>query len=553
MKKITLVFLFGFINFTGWSQSSNYRYHELQDLGPTIEWAISIECTHHFSPLQVMEVNLKQNFKLEVGKIYKANLGLNYGNFGTRYYKVTYAHDSGVDMGDEIDNPPNFGEPIIDLCNSLSWKYVRPILLGSTLQQAQNNFSSNLTANSIREKVNIKTTKPLEVGSVYLMDFGKGPNYYLIDGSDVEKGDADYDLDPTNNNSVFSLVETNFPKRDYAATAITTNYNTSVKPGVSKTANFSIKSIGGPSFSSSHCYFYISRYPNKNYGFTFLKDIVISPLKTNEITNGSVDLAIPANITTGFYYIIMELDNDSNLNNNIISTTSPILVDDGKSIPSPGGTPDLYIDPTITAIFSECTDCQSTLSELGSKRHRINNQAGILNLQQIAVKNLGNGSTTPTNIQYYLSSNSTLETTDLKADGNGTTINTISPGGTLFVSRAIRLSDFTTKPNDYLGNWNILMVVDNDKKNTELNENNNITVIPVTFFKPPGTSKLEMKKLEVEELTNHYSINVYNFQGQKVLTKEVNNKEEENKLLESLQSGFYIVKSNDKTNKIYIK
>jgi hypothetical protein len=116
MRKITFLLMLSFLSLKAFSQNPNYRYHELQDLGTTIEWAISIECTHHFQPLRVLDVNLRQNFKLEVGKIYKVDLGLS-GNYGTRYYKVTYAGDTGADKGDELDTPPDFGAPITDLCN----------------------------------------------------------------------------------------------------------------------------------------------------------------------------------------------------------------------------------------------------------------------------------------------------------------------------------------------------------------------------------------------------------------------------------------------------
>ena len=68
------------------------------------------------------------------------------------------------------------------------------------------------------------------------------------------------------------------------------------------------------------------------------------------------------------------------------------------------------------------------------------------------------------------------------------------------------------------------------KTNTESNENNNITVIPVTFVNP--FAKTVQSNVNVEDSIQPYSINVYNFEGQKVLTKEVKSIEEENQSLD---------------------
>ena len=92
------------------------------------------------------------------------------------------------------------------------------------------------------------------------------------------------------------------------------------------------------------------------------------------------------------------------------------------------------------------------------------------------------------------------------------------------------------------------MVVDDAKTITESNENNNVTVIPVTFYNP--FAKVASASLEADPPIEPYLINVYNFEGQKVLTKKVNSIEEENKSLDSLKSGIYIIKSKDETRKV---
>ncbi|UPZ16329.1 CARDB domain-containing protein [Flavobacterium humidisoli] len=547
MKKITFLLMLSFLNLKAWSQNPNYRYHELQDLGTTIEWAISIECTHHFQPLRVLDVNLKQNFKLEVGKIYKVDLGLP-ANYGTRYYKVTYAGDSGVDKGDEIDTPPNFGLPITDLCNSLSWKFIRPILLGSTLQEAQSNYCTNLTANSTREKVNIKITQSLIIGSVYFMDFGKGANYYLIDGSSPENGDADYEFDPTIANSVFSPTTLNCPKPDLQANAVDCGSAT-MATGTTFTAVYSLKNIGGRSFSPSHCLIYFSKGNSTlSADDILIKDITIDPLNPSEIKYGTPSITIPANISGGIYYAIMQLVNseETNTSNNIVSSTSSFII---NQTTTPAGKPDLVIDPTNTIIFSNCFDCSAALSDLGSKRHTINNQSGIINLQSITIKNTGSATSTPSTLQFYLSSDGVLDSADIKSTASAISIPAINAGASISVSKSIFSSDFGGLT--VTGNRNILISVDDSKTNTESNENNNIIPIPVTFVNP--FARTAQSSSETEEITQPYSINVYNFDGQKVLTKEVTSKEEEDKSLDSLKTGIYIIKSKGETRKVLKK
>jgi len=566
MKKITLLLLLCFLNLKAWSQNPNYRYHELQDLGTTIEWAISIECSHHFQPLRILDVNLKQNFKLEVGKIYKVNLGLNYGDFGTRYYKVTYAGDAGTDKGDEIDTPPDFGAPITDLCNSLSWKFIRPILLGSSLEEAQSNFCSNLTKNTIDEKVNIKIAKPLTSGDVCFMDFGKGANYYLIVGADVENGDADYEVDSTDGNSLFSLVAFNCQKPDPQAVSIvpqTNNDNYYRGSGIRKVAFAHVRNIGANIENTDTLY---TLYLTTSRNFVNANDIKVyaGPWERQYINEGSIIglvYSIPYNASIGKYYLTLKITNREDFNeyNNIVSSASTIIIKDGTPPttpttptppPTPQEKPDLIIDSDKTFVNSDCGECSSIpLSELKDKRHRISNQSGQITLPFIAVKNTGNSISSPTNVTFYLSSNTTLDSADLKSNGTAIKINGVKPGESYVVSGgSIFSSDFSNTGTTFQNNWNILMVVDDSKTITESNESNNVTAIPVTFYNP--FAKTASATLMNNEQVEPYSMKVYNLEGQKVLTKEVSSKDEENKSLDSLKSGIYIIKSKNETRKV---
>lgn len=541
MKKITLLVLVFISSVTTWSQT--YKFHTLQDLGPNIEIAISAGCAQTVVVGPNRDVNLNQSFKLEVGKVYKSDLILG-STSGSRYYKVLYAVDYYLDKGSDIDEPAPF-ELIPDLCNSLSWKYIRPILLGATLEEAQANYCSNLTANTIREKVNVKTQKPLSIGDVYFMDFGKGANYYLITGSSIEAGDSEYQLDPTNGSSTFSRTTLNCPKPDLQAIAADFG-GTTTTTGANASVIYSIKNIGGRAFAPSHCLIYFSKGNSVlSSDDILIKGVTIDPLNPNESKYGVPSIIIPANISSGTYYVIIQLINSEDINNsnNIISSLSSFTV---NQTTTPTGKPDLVIDPANTIIFSNCFDCSAALSDLGNKRHTINNQSGIINLQAITIKNIGSTASTPATLQFYLSTDGILDAADIKSTASSVSIAAINPGSSITVSKSIFSSDFGGLT--VTGNRNILMSVDDSKTNTESNENNNITVIPVTFVNP--FAKTIQSNVDVQDSIQPYSINVYNFEGQKVLTKEVKSIEEENRSLDSLKSGIYIIKSKNDTRKV---
>ena len=67
-----------------------------------------------------------------------------------------------------------------------------------------------------------------------------------------------------------------------------------------------------------------------------------------------------------------------------------------------------------------------------------------------------------------------------------------------------------------------------------------------TFFKP---SLLQSKSNQKEE---PYSINFYNLSGVKIMTKEVHNIEEENKISLLRPKGVYIIKSKKGDRKVYV-
>ena len=98
------------------------------------------------------------------------------------------------------------------------------------------------------------------------------------------------------------------------------------------------------------------------------------------------------------------------------------------------------------------------------------------------------------------------------------------------------------------------MVVDkaglNDFNPNESDESNNVTAIPIRFSSSKSSSLKARLNLEAEEIDT-YSIEIYNFQGQKVLTEKVTSVEEENAALGGLPKNLYIIKGKNGTRKVF--
>ncbi len=223
--------------------------------------------------------------------------------------------------------------------------------------------------------------------------------------------------------------------------------------------------------------------------------------------------------------------------------------------PLPTGNPDLTIEEAT--IFSQCSNCDSQLSKLGSRRHVIGAQS--MNIQEIRVKNIGNAPSVSTKISAYISNNSTLSNDDaLIANAN---LNVINTNGFGFSSLGIFRTN-TAIQNYANGNYFILLKVDDPNINTEGNENNNLKSIPITLkseFDTSGQTPIGIMPIDEEifQTTTQrnapiYTIEIYNFQGQKVTTKEVKTVEDENNSTLTLPKGLYIIKSKNGDRKVFV-
>ena len=266
---------------------------------------------------------------------------------------------------------------------------------------------------------------------------------------------------------------------------------------------------------------------------------------------------------------IIDSDGDGVLDN---SDVCPNLYGNPSNYGCPGN-PDLVINEELTKQYSSCYSCNSYLDNLNN-RPTIYRYGGNITLDPLVIKNIGNGDLVnwygSNKIKFYLSSDQNLDLVNLN-QGNGNDIgfdnrsveiySGIISGGNYNTDVSIEGSDIGNRVP--YGNYYLVIVIDSENSlgNSEINKSNNIYYLPVKYTGTLPTGKSLSNKTQTSNSTTitlneentlvvPYPIAVYNFQGQKVISKEVASIEEENKLIQSLSSGLYIVKSKNKTYKI---
>ncbi|AUP79025.1 T9SS type A sorting domain-containing protein [Flavivirga eckloniae] len=540
MKKLTFLVLFTIFSIS--INSQNYKFNEFMDLGVTIETAIRRHCTGTTQGA-LIKTNLP-NIILPKENIYRFDLGL--GN-GIRYYKVINSANSPSSNATNINTLPNFGQPILDICNSLSWKYHRPILIGSTELEAKNNFCSKKTVNNIREKVNIKIEKPLLEGEVYLMNFGLGNKYYKIIASDYAKGDSDYDLDTTNNNAIFSKVFFNCPTPPDLKAVKASVSSSSINAGSNKTLSYEVKNIGDLTATSTRLEFHISSTTTNSREFLVSKSI--GSVNTNQTITGSITAKIPLGTKTDTYKIFMKVstNGDSNSGNNTVYSSSSFKVNGVQEYP------DLVFDTGVITATSDCFNCSFAIKELikNNERHIANENGIALDFLQIKIDNKGTVSSTPTKIKYYLSSDSKLDpkkdyefkvSTDVPSI-NKNSFKSVAKSLTGLDFRDARVSgDNNTEPP--YGNYFFIMKID---PKDESNQDNNVVKFLIKYRE--NSSKISLTR-NAQNSLKPSKLDIYDFTGNILKSTKVNSTEQENTIINSLPSGLYIIKTPTGTRKI---
>lgn len=362
----------------------------------------------------------------------------------------------------------------------------------------------------------------------------------------------------------------------------------SITAGENKIVTYEIKNIGDLASTPSQLAFYLSK------DNTFSTDDVL--MTTNLLSFGVVNVnetqitlttfTIRSNTSGGIYYIILVINNseDSNINNNVVSSSSSFRVtaipdSDGDGIPdnidscpnengpaSNNGCPvfpNLVVDLVNSIVSSTCHSCIPFLNSfmMSGKRHLVSGGVGSINFNPLRIKNTGNTISTSARIDFYYSGNNTLnKTSDLLFKSINIPSLNIGSSHNIPTMAITGFDIFGSDAYSPVTNGNFFIIIDVDALNSNIEgfsgEQDNILVIPMSFnSSTTATSKNTNTKerLEKNQVNIVGLIDIYNFQGQKVLSKEVISKEEENKLIQSLGSGLYIVKSENKNYKISIK
>lgn len=145
--------------------------------------------------------------------------------------------------------------------------------------------------------------------------------------------------------------------------------------------------------------------------------------------------------------------------------------------------PDLTTANNQVFISSECSNCPSNLSQLGSGRHIISKDAGILNLSFL-VGNITSGNSMNSVVKYYFSTNSVIDSADIlitsgsSNNAKQTLIPSLNGNSAFLADETIFGSDLEGIP---FGNYNLIVLLDADLNIDEENEGNNTFIIPIRF------------------------------------------------------------------------
>ncbi len=215
------------------------------------------------------------------------------------------------------------------------------------------------------------------------------------------------------------------------------------------------------------------------------------------------------------------------------------------------GKPDLTMSKNNVFVFSQCTSCSSNLENLGSGRHILAKEAGILNISQIVIDNIGNAPSSSSNLKFYLSTDQTFSSDDYYFNSKDTNFTTIQSGGYKVSQSTIFGSDIPyDKP---LGNYNILVIVDKNNSINESNENNNMIFIPINYRQSNFRTSDIVDELNIKK-KGFYYVEFFNIRGEKIIKKGFNSFEEESVFIEQLKKEIYLLKyDNGSTRKVFVQ
>lgn len=228
------------------------------------------------------------------------------------------------------------------------------------------------------------------------------------------------------------------------------------------------------------------------------------------------------------------------------------------TIPGSAGNPDLTVDLDDSIAYSSCQSCLPWFDLFlpSGKRHLVAGGVGSIRFDKLIIRNTGNSTSTSSNVEFYLSVNNTL-------DSNDNFIKSVSiPARNINSSYGVYTKingwDLFSCTNCGTNNGNYYIIIKLDASNTNsegsTGESNNILAIPITYTTNVTATSLKTKVSFTNNRINDkpYNINVFNFQGRKILSKKVYTIEDENSAVLNLSEGLYIIKSLKGDRKVYI-
>lgn len=432
-----------------------------------------------------------------------------------------------------------------------------------------------------RYYVNIQIETRLEPNKFYLLDFGRGLNYYYLlrSGSNTHP-DEDYSI-----SQPLSIIQINCnitSEIDIRNFKITSPKNTSFTFNDRIDYGFEIK--GDYSYLTNGYH----QLDLKLYYETVSSNQLISILKwnreddlnlvfsnytlnsfwstvsytwnernfTNSVGKKFILVVDYANLSKQYEYIIPDTDSDGDgvfdSQDNCPSVSNPNQSDvDNDGIGDVCDTvndnlkPDLIISEVSVEVNNSRTSTPSSLVFKRNEWHKL----------CFTVKNIGNKVGQPKNIQSILASGTSLLQSSVIANLSSLNSNKdIQPNQSTEICADIFIGSTYLGYN--LSSFNYLhFIVDANENTSESNESNNedysaISVVSSKFNSKTNT--LDVEQFSQKKLFEEYQLKVFNIYGQLILNTLITDKKHENKLIRTLKKGVYVFNKDGEIKKIFV-
>ena len=198
--------------------------------------------------------------------------------------------------------------------------------------------------------------------------------------------------------------------------------------------------------------------------------------------------------------------------------------------PTPSGEPKLTLDKNQTTVFSDCSSCSFV-----NDRHLLRGFISSFNISA-SIRNTGNAASNNTTLEFYGSRDTKLDSGDKNAFRD-VTIPSLRPnnvgGGSVTISASDIIFDTFTP-----GNYNLLFVIDGK-------------VIGSVPFRFSATASGFKTLSSLEEKNKPKQLKIFDLTGRIILEKTIESEDDEETVKNELKAGLYIIKSGNKSYKIY--